>query len=203
MPFQEFWEVFVATPQGTIVLGLFAFALYMGYVAIKNHFSERREERILRAKESEKDAKDDESSQGVLQSMLTALTTTIANQTDTVKAIKEQADAVRALSEATSGMQFSLVDSLKGLSSALGAAMKDHDEQAVGRQKEIIQRVDDLDTSMRRMMQELIALRAASDKERNQRFDDLSLTMTGVLEELHALVTQLAITPDPTSDLEA
>ena len=99
MSFKEGWELFISTPAGYIILGLIAFALYLSYVSIKNYFTERHEDRLQRAKEIDLDAEDGKSNRDVLQGMLTALTTTVANQTEVVTAIKEHSDAVRTLSE--------------------------------------------------------------------------------------------------------
>ena len=189
------WQLFTSTPAGYIILAFIGALLYLLYYAAKRYFDEREQDRAQRATEIERETKDDERGAHALEGMLTALTTTVTNQTEITKAVKEQADATRMLSEMTTALQQTLVSSLEGLAAAMGKAMYEHEQTAKGRQQGILDRIDTLETTVRQLITDLAEARAQSDQEREHCFEEIGADIKAALAELRDLRKEIVALP--------
>lgn len=189
------WELFISTPAGYIVLAFIAALLYIFYYAAKRYFDERAQDRAQRSTEIERETKDDERGAHALEGMLTALTTTVQNQTDVTRAVKDQADATLKLSEMTTALQQTLISSLEGLAAAMGKTMYEHEQSAKGRQQGIIDRIDTLENTVRQLITDLAEARAESDQERDRCFESIAQDIREALVELRELRKQIVALP--------
>lgn len=190
------WQLFISTPAGYIVLAFIAALLYIAYYAARRYFDERREDRAQRATEIDREAKDDERDSRAIEGMLAALTTTVSNQTEQTKAIKEQADATRALSETTALMQQAFTTGLEGLAAAMGKAMYQHEESAKGRHEGIINRIDALETTVRQLITDLAEAQTQNEQEHNRCLDEIAGDIKAMIDELRQLRAEFIALPD-------